>query len=89
MREMNGQQAKTNPRKILLKKNCWIETNFGVFQIKDDLIAEATPMFLSNGELASYRFNSSSFAGVTYDLERTVVFDNERTDLGEFKIQDV
>jgi hypothetical protein len=73
-------KAEKDARKIVLKKNCWIETNFGIFRIQERLIAEAVPIYFSNEELKGYRFRSSSYAGVTYDLERIDIVDNEGSD---------
>lgn len=89
MYSTNEQQAEKDTQKIVLKKDCWIETNFGVFRIKEEFTAEAVPVFFSNGELAGYRFSSSSYAGATYDLERIVVLEDERNSSSELQFRKI
>jgi len=67
----------TEIKTIIMKEGCWIETTRGINKLIEKIKAKATPMFLLNGELVGYRFNCSSYSGVTYDLERIIVCDEE------------
>lgn len=77
MANSNKGLTEINPRTIILKKGCWFQTNTGTQRIKQEIQAKASPIFFNNNELRGYKFKNHLYEGVTYDLERIVVDNNE------------